>query len=458
MTYIRLIIITCFFALRLQAQTDTTFILNSTSVETFLPAIALTEARTEVLKLQEPVKTLFKFNLLALSPITTGRASFGEQGGVVNSRNWPVDLEFGVEQKLGKHFSIGVSASTSVVSYNAYNPDIYRKPGTQYFQNVTLEAEARWYFGMKNRILAGKQANNLSGPYVGTSFRWIHWRKDVVAENGINDQRGAFLNLGVQHRVFKHGYFDLGYGFGYLRSEESTYSRRNRYFSSVLRAKLGFAIAGPSAKDDSKGSYCEALRCFREERSMFKIDLLNLINFTSFYYTKELDLTPSVAWEQKINESAFSIETEFNLNMRFSRFRVTDSNNQRVKSDYQYYKAELVVQPRCYFDLKRRIAKGTAGNNLSGPYAGLHNVFSKTWMNGTLTIDLPTEFRINTYGVGLVIGCQYRFLRHGYVDFNIGRGVSTSSGHIIDSEGIRNDVNGDWGKYLIGTFKVGVAF
>ena len=127
-----LIIITCFFGLRLHAQTDTTFILNSTSVESFAPSVALTEARTEVLKLQEPVKTLFKCNLLALSPITTGRASFGEQGGVVNSRNWPVDLELGVEQKLGKPFSIGVSASTAVVSYNAYNPDIFRKPGTQY--------------------------------------------------------------------------------------------------------------------------------------------------------------------------------------------------------------------------------------------------------------------------------------------------------------------------------------
>jgi hypothetical protein len=117
-----------------------------------------------------------------------------------------------------------------------------------------------------------------------------------------------------------------------------------------------------------------------------------------------------------------------------------------------------VVQPRYYFDLRRRIAKGTAGNNISGPYVGVHNVFSKTWLDGKTSFSLPTEFRINTYGVGLVVGCQYRFLRRGYVDFNIGQGVSTSSGHIINSDGSRNTINGDWGKYLIGTFKVGVAF
>ncbi len=459
MTYIRLIIITCFFGLHLQAQTDTTFILNSTSVETFLPAIALTEARTEVLKLQEPVKTLFKCNLLALSPITNGRTLFGQAGEVVNSKNWPIDLEISVEQKIGKPFSIGATIATSAVSYNTFNPDIFRKPGRQYFQNATFEAEGRWYYAMTKRINAGKQANNLSGPYLGASFRWIHWRKDVIFENGVNDQRGAFLNVGIQQRIFKHGYFDLGYGFGYLRSEESPYIRNNRHFSSALRAKLGFAIAGPSSKDDSKGSYCEALRCFREERSMFKIDLLNLINFSSFYYTKQLDFAPSIAWEQKINQSAFSIETEASLAMSYRGFRYQDDlQNLKIRSDYQSFKAQLVVQPRYYFDLKRRIAKGTAGNNLSGPYVGLHNVFSKTWLDGKTSFSLPTEFRISTYGVGLVVGCQYRFLRHGYVDFNIGQGVSTSSGHIINSDGSRNTINGDWGKYLIGTFKVGVAF
>jgi hypothetical protein len=345
-----------------------------------------------------------------------------------------------------------------VVSYSDYNPDIFRKLGRQYFQNATFEAEGRWYYAMTKRMNAGKQANNLSGPYLGASFRWTHWRKDAVLENSVNDQHSTFLNVGIQQRIFKHGYFDLGYGFGYLRSENSIYSRRERYFSSLLRAKLGFAITGPSSKDDSKGSYCEALRCFREERSLFKIDLLNLINFTSFFYTKELDLMPSIAWEQKIYQSAFSVETEASLNMNFRRYRVRDAQNQRVESKYGYYKAQLVVQPRYYFDLKRRIAKGTAGNNLSGPYVGLHNVFSKTWLNGTATFSLPTEFRINNYGVGLIVGCQYRFLRRGYVDFNIGRGVTTSSGHITDSLGVRNNIKSDWGKYLIGTFKVGMVF
>jgi hypothetical protein len=454
-----LIIITCFCAFRLLAQSDTSFISSSTSVETFAPSVALTEARTEVLKLQEPVKTLFKFNLLGLSPITTGRAAFGQTGDVINSRYWPIDLEFSVEQKIGKPFSIGATIATSAVSYNGYNPDIFRKPGRQYFQNASFEAEGRWYYAMTKRINAGKQANNLSGPYLGASFRWIHWRKDVVLENTVNDQHSAFLNVGIQQRIFKHGYFDLGYGFGYLRSEESPSIRNNRYFSSALRAKLGFAIAGPSSKDDSKGSYCEALRCFREERSMFKIDLLNLINFSSYYYTKQLDFTPSIAWEQKIAQSAFSVETEASLSMSYRGFRYQDDyQNFEVRSDYQSFKAQLVIQPRYYFDLNRRIAKGTAGNNLSGPYVGLHNVFSKAWSNGSSSYALPTRSDINEYGIGLVVGCQYRFLRRGYVDFNIGRGKSTASGYIIDSVGNRYNIGGSWGKYLIGTFKVGVAF
>ncbi|MFZ4477581.1 MAG: hypothetical protein ACOYPR_20470, partial [Saprospiraceae bacterium] len=110
-------------ALPLIAQKDTTFILQSTAMvhDSIQPSMLL-EVRNEVLKLQEPVRTLFKFNVLSLTPLLTGRNPFLLQTGA--SLPWPIDLQVGAEQKIGKAFSIGVHLNANLISNDYSEPGI----------------------------------------------------------------------------------------------------------------------------------------------------------------------------------------------------------------------------------------------------------------------------------------------------------------------------------------------
>jgi hypothetical protein len=441
-------------ALPLIAQKDTTFILQSTAMvhDSIQPSMLL-EVRNEVLKLQEPVRTLFKFNVLSLTPLLTGRNPFLLQTGA--SLPWPIDLQVAAEQKIGNAFSIGVHLNANLISNDYSEPGITPASDHVFLGNFSLQPELRWYYFMKRWQKNGVQGSNLAGPYVSANYRWVHYRNGAV-RNSINNIYGGILMFGIQHRLFNRAYFDLGYGLGISRSEDSPSYNNKTTLNSVLRVQVGFALSKPKRQNVTAPNYCEALRCYREEHHLLKFDLLNLIDFNTNGTVTRINFRPNMAFEQKIGQSAFSVEGALNLNLWHAEILNIQTTPAFV-GDGQNIGVELVLQPRYYFQMKRNIAKGKAGNNLNGMYLGLHNGFRSNWFQYNSSTYSKYSTKTETLNLAFLVGCQYRFLRRGFADFFIGAGRAFSHSAVKQDSQYLSEANSQ-DLLLISKFRVGMAF
>jgi hypothetical protein len=388
--------------IKVRAQ-DTTYIVTSEVNDQWTP-MALVEARNQIFKLQEPVRTILKLNL-------TTRLAGGEQRFVDREGRTHYDtgfgLDFGVERKLSASFSLDLGMRLKLRSLN------------EWLTFLETRIEPRWYYNMNRNIREGKQENNVSGNYFGLEFSNTLFRNSAV-----DYQFGLALNYGIQRRLFNWGYFDLGYGVGVLHQPGSVFSRGGSVLFTRPRARFGLAWVRPKP-GASSGGYCEALRCFREERSMWKIDLLNLLDIYADYRARSLTLNPSIAYERKIGASPFSLNTEFFGRTGLGMYEF-GFNSTAEEYHYSFVTAGLNVQPRWYFNLKRRMAQGRSGNNLSGMYLALQA--GSTFTRSKTEPSLFAVRALNTthFGVAPVFGAQYRFLQNGFVDLNINTSYGAS--------------------------------
>ncbi|MBU6341794.1 MAG: hypothetical protein KGS48_09895 [Bacteroidetes bacterium] len=447
------LILICANAIQICAQKDTVFIQSSTVIENGENPVALVEGSKELLRLQEPVNTLFKLNLLALSPVLTGRDPFIRQVGVA-SFNWPIEFQAALEQKLGKAYSLSLGFSSTLFSGGESDFGIATQSGNYILRDFGVQAEARWYFQMKNRVKTGVQASNLSGAYLGANIRWKHYR-DAILHYPVNDVYGGYLLFGIQHRLFKRGYFDLGYGFGASQTEKNFYTGLQRKYNSVLRLQLGFALSNPKPQAAQSTNYCEVLHCFREEKRMFKINLIGVLSLDVYPLLNVLIVNPNIAWEEKIGSSAFSVETGLFTDLSFFGTRSNKNHSGAVVSG-NAVSVSLSVQPRFYFDQKHRIATGIAGNNLNGLYLGWNNLFEKRHSKFNSSFSPNTSTQSTEYTTGFVVGCQYRFLRKGFVDLNMGAGQSFY--HVENVGGGNNSSYNRRSFAPLARFRVGLAF
>lgn len=390
------------FFISLSAQTkDTIFVSTTTENGTMTPGV-MVEARHRIFRLEEPVRTMFKWNLIGLTPITVGRKLFTTTNRSIIEDSWPLQLQLGVERKLSNSVSLNVMVSTTL------------RANEKWFTDYEITLEPRWYYSMNRRIREGKQANNVSGNYISLAFNRLEHLSQINYT-----AYGASLNWGMQRRLFDRGYFDLGFGAGVNRELQTKFSRGATAFSSQPRVQIGFGGVLPKNRK-SPGGYCEALNCFREERSMLKIDLFNLLNYQLEHYWSHVDVQPSIAFEQKTGSAPFSVQVE--LKGRYNQFdqRNLDPTTS-VGGPYHYkgYSTEISLEPRWHYRLNRNIAAGRSGNNLSGPYLGARGylLYGQGQINGGIQNTIT-----KIAGIAPVLGIQYRFLGNGFVDFNVACG------------------------------------
>lgn len=434
----KIYLLTCFFWIAYQgvAQNDTIYVSSTESNEPVSPA-AFIDARDEVFRMQTPCRYLFKFNLMAVLPRLTGDRSFYPYLYLDN----PLDVQ-GVD--VSGEFKL-----TSSLSIDAGVQAIVRNQGN-WFPSTTFRVEPRWYYGMSRKIKKGQQADNLSGNYI--SLEYAHSRYE---SNLLGDQNSLLLNWGAQRRIFDWGYFDFGFGAGAVWVSNSPYSRGRRILYARPRAAVGLAMTRRRTGKRAD-NYCEALRCFVEERSMWKADLLTLIDFYSEYRNKSINLNPKIAYERKIGQSAWSLHTEAGGAFFYGRYvsGFPGANEQRFTS--RVYQAAVTLQPRWYFNMKRRIALGKSGNNLSGLYASLQTRWEYSYQPGT-NIQISGDRTIQQWSLAPVCGFQQRFMRNGYVDFNIGLGGASRTyifeTEVTDKATVKENL---W--YLAGGLRVGIAF
>ena len=279
-----------------------------------------------------------------------------------------------------------------------------------YYRGSGWRIEPRWYYEMPRRIRAGQSANNVSGNYFGIEYQTFA-QHDRPKGSNVEFQRYNFQSLslryGLQRRLGRFGFIDASLGAGYQQAsivylqEYGVLSSTDEGLFLETRVAAGLAFGAPRAVK-SKVPFCDVLRCFQEDRHLWKISMNKAfrINQTS------LTTNPKVAYEQKIGSSSFSIETE-------AEFFLNASRDFGDKLQVEKYGMGINVQPRWYFLQKHRIIKGKSGNNLAGIFGGMMAGYRRTNYNNSYRN--PDLFYFAPH-----LGIQQRLFRNGFINYKFG--------------------------------------
>jgi hypothetical protein len=275
---------------------------------------------------KKETKSLFKVDFLpilnALNEFVPGKRGLG--------------LEY--EHKIGKHFSMnsGLFAGIGLLEKNSDKP-------------LSLIVEPRWYFRQK--------ANNLNGEYISLKTEFTR----EFAENYTGAYSNTSFNVGLQRRVYNNWFanFHVGFNYFHANNEKVTYTFNNKV------SLLGDFTMGLSFGGGKKAAIqsCDVFNCFEEEKSLFKVDLRGLlIGVSEFGFNSQ----PIIAFEHKLNTSwSLNHETRLKLFVPFEAASVSiDFRNRSFSASYN-------IEPRFYYNMKKRIAQGKSSNNLSGNYFSL---------------------------------------------------------------------------------------
>lgn len=393
-----------------------------------------------------PSKWLFKWDLAALLPQTA--SNYNTLSSSISSA-----LRFSVERKLSPGFSINATYAYGF-GYNSFLR--FSTIGGVYTNNLSrheFAIEPRWYFGMKKRMEQGKGANNFSGNYIGLELR--HGRRQNAAEDNLpkTEFNAASLRFGLQRRVFKHGYFDISTGLGINHFPATPFTTERTALISDARIGVGLALAKPKTSLEKSPDYCNALQCFREERRMWKVDLYNMLQI---YTLDNIKLNLNVAMEQKLGNSPFSVEVSGALSGQ-----TIDYEGFNYTADQLSWGSKLQLQGRYYYNLKKRIAMGKSGNNLSGAYLALQSSVSYSRANIQSVIsNVPAEGSYqNTQMLnGLVWGIQYRIFKRAFIDFNLGASIGNTwqENRTIGGPVYNNNYKNEFG--ILSGLKIGWTF
>jgi len=385
-----------------------------------------------IFRTQQPTRWLFKANPLEVDETAAANLS--------------------VEYKLSPAFSLNASYALTGGYFTAGRTIATQRYGI----------ETRWYYAMKERMAKGLNANNMSGNYIALeasrqNTRLKEGQSNLYLANG--EQTAVALRFGLQRRLFRYGFMDLSYGLGASKNTSSILKNQDSWqFFANSRIALGFALATPNRKLASKSDFCDVLRCFNEERRMWKVDLYNLFRFERPNDQLKVQLT--TALEQKLGDSPFSVQIEGGLG--YQKARGYYLQNQDISSETWQGNGNL--QARYYFNQQRLIARGKSGNNLNGLYLGLRSgveyrqANTEGWIIGFAgPISLNNDIRSITSHHALLTGFQYRLFEHGFVDWQFGCGYGQTRSDVTPDNRPAFKENRQ-GLDLSVQFRLGMAF
>lgn len=378
----------------------------------------------------QPARWIFKWDAGSMLP--------------VDERGLRLDAEYKISQAISINASYGLGFSMNSSLFDG---------GDLTFVAHRFRAESRWYFDMRRRILDGRSANNFSGNYLG-----LEWAQDIRIRKSDatlpqSIYHGVSARFGIQRRLFRYGYFDISYGIGFREYPQTVFYRGRVGIYTDARLGVGFALTSPKPEMTDKAAYCNVFQCFREEKRMFKIDLFNLFRAATL---DRIQGSLRMAVEQKLGESPFSIEGQIKLDGSYYSFEYDRYNNSPLN---RTFKSNTIgvgghLQGRYYYGLKRRIATGKSGNNLSGAYfAGQVDLNQSNTQYTTQNSDGTTSKQAATFNrksAGLLWGIQHRIFDNGFVDLNFGASIGNDKSSSQPKE--RTLI------YLLSALRIGLAF
>ena len=297
------------------------------------------------------------------------------------------------ERKITPNFSINTQLSSSHNFLDNEAP----------FRNMplALAIEPRFYLGKKTAIKNGKSADNLNGSYIGVGLRLETTNIttfNLSGDYGIGKWVGS-VNYGLQKRIFNNWYLDYKLGIGVSKGSKWGAGVTNQF-------ALGWAFGTGKRQNINT---CDMFRCFETEKNLWKVDIRKIWtqSFSKYIYS---DLT--IGYEQKLGNTAWSLNTEIEAGIG----KAFDSE---PRTRYGNSNLSATIEPRYYYNLKKRIAKGLSVDNLSGCYVSLavssgnnRKIFS---FNGVDNVNFNDQY----LSISPKWGIQKRIFRYGYADFSL---------------------------------------
>jgi hypothetical protein len=317
-----------------------------------------------------------------------------------------VEFERKIKENMSVNFGLHTNRGFAVSTFKA---------------PLSLSVEPRYYFNMANRIAAGKSGNNLNGTYLGL-------RTDVLLLRASNPRAvepvnyGFMLNYGIQKRVFNNWYMGYRVGVGVANTTYST-SRwvtlgadptvnfDNHQWESRLESKFTIGLAFGGNKKEQANT-CDLFRCFEEENSLWKFDIQNAIPSITqrklFYTDSSFKMGLSAAYEHKIGQSSWSLNTEL---------RGSYSTNSRQELPLKNVQVGLSLEPRYYYNQKKRIANGQSANNLSGNYFTVETSLNYFYQHYDYSPNAVVEGGKVRFAPKW--GMQRRLFKNGFFDLSV---------------------------------------
>ena len=198
-----------------------------------------------------------------------------------------------------------------------------------------INIETRWYFQKRKQIEQNLSGNNLSGVYLGLNGVVDLWYLSLdKIQLGEKDSRGLDSDLGINYQAFlavgwqqlsKDGSFinfRLGAGILHTTNDLSTLTieEENIQFTSSNKWKgfLDYQVTWGHTLWEKRNAHqpkdCAILEYFEEEKHLWKINLLNVIDGLS---DNGIQGNISLEYERKLGSSSFSINplAEFYLSL-----------------------------------------------------------------------------------------------------------------------------------------------
>ena len=432
--HITAIFISFISSVQVFAQKDTVF----TKITTEYGSLEQQEMTTEAERLfgtHVPTKWVVKFarDLTSNGIVNNGSTQFNSYNGV------------GVEFKIKPSVSLGIN----------YFNDRPLSDFTDTRYAHLFQIEERWYYKMAKRNAQGKGANNMTGRYLGLQQNIVFNQQFSTFQDPRRTEYGLSARYGIQNRFKKHGFFDFsaGVGFRYAPSKDG-YDVQRITLDQTFR--IGLGIFENNKEADFSGNYCTVLRCFNENKQMWKINFLGVLQAGSIYgvsYSNNYaSITPNIAFEQKLGDKPFSVEVSTDLTLSGGR-----------STNYGYFRNSTIrgrrlsnlanLEFRWYYNQNRRIAKGKSGNTLIGPFMAL-----QTDYNYSLAYQKDDTQIVRSRGddisYNLLWGYQLRIFKHGYAQFRIGGGIL----HQNSFNNLFDKVYRDRSLLILSDLKVGYTF
>jgi hypothetical protein len=207
--------------------------------------------------------------------------------------------------------------------------------------------------------------------------------------------------------VFNNWYIDyqVGVGMDKFNFNNNNPQTNDSHYWLHNTFTLGLAFGGGKK---SSTNTCDLFNCFEEENSLWKFDFRNLYRrIPSLGYS--VNINPE--YERKIGQSSFSVNTSIN----FSYHKYNSLNG---------YGFGTAIEPRYYYNLKKRIASGKSANNLSGNYfslkiGGEYLNWDSRNTSSTPNVVQFTKFHGTNYRLEPRWGIQRRLFKNGFIDLSV---------------------------------------